>query len=297
VQNPPNDRDSVDGKAALPIGRREPLLVFPANDVETTGMAVDATLPQDWLAAQLADAEVSSREDGRFVGRLSRSGKADVVVRGRVRAKVSVPCARCLASSPVDVDTELALLLRPRAEAKSPNVKARPKPEPAAVKASSHKNREYEFSSEEAEIDEYDGERVVLDPFVREAILLELPSFPLCSEACSGISEPSGPGQIPVVRMDGSVRGVPPATKSDPGLGTRLGAPGSRSSADRRPNPFEALRHLLTEKALPSDDGQGNSARPSAADVRRATRTLQRDKPKIQSSITRSGASGRTKKP
>lgn len=276
--------DTFEGKAAL----REPLLVFPANDVETTGMAVAVTLPREWLSTQLADAEVSAREEGQLQGRLSRSGKADVVVRGRVRAKVAVPCARCLAPSAVDVDTELALLLRPRSEAKLTLGKRQPKPEPAA-KASAHKNREYEFSSEEAEIDEYDGERVVLDGFVREAILLELPSFPLCSETCSGIAESNAPAPIPVVRMDGSVRGAPPPAKSEPGAARPAGA--------GRPNPFEALRHLLTEKALPSDDGQGNSARPSAADVRRATRSLQRDKPKIQSSITRSGATGRTKKP
>lgn len=277
--------DSLESKAA----HREPLLVFPANDVETTGVAVDVTLPREWLSAQLSDAEVSAREDGQFTGRLSRSGKTDVVVRGRVRAKVSLPCARCLAPSSVDVDTELSLLLRPRAEAKLASGKRAPKPKPEpSPKASSHKSREYEFSSEEAEIDEYDGERVVLDAFVREAILLELPSFPLCSETCSGIAEPTPPGPIPVVRMDGSVRGAPPAAKSDPGAAQR-GA--------TRPNPFEALRHLLTEKPLPFDDGQGISARPSAADVRRATRSLQRDKPKIQSSITRSGASGRTKKP
>jgi uncharacterized protein len=36
-------------------------------------------------------------------------------------------------------------------------------------------------------VDTYEGEEVVLDRFVREAILLESPIFPLCSEACEGI--------------------------------------------------------------------------------------------------------------
>ena len=43
------------------------------------------------------------------------------------------------------------------------------------------------FSSEEADVDFYDGETVVLDEFLREAVLLEVPSFPLCSEDCPGI--------------------------------------------------------------------------------------------------------------
>jgi uncharacterized metal-binding protein YceD (DUF177 family) len=44
-----------------------------------------------------------------------------------------------------------------------------------------------EFSVDEADTDTYESEEVVLDRFVREAILLESPIFPLCSEACEGI--------------------------------------------------------------------------------------------------------------
>ncbi len=46
---------------------------------------------------------------------------------------------------------------------------------------------EYEFSAAEAGYDVYDGEVVELDELVREAILLEVPNFPLCSEGCAGI--------------------------------------------------------------------------------------------------------------
>ena len=58
----------------------------------------------------------------------------------------------------------------------------------ASRPAASRKEPEYEFSAEEADYDVYDGEAVVLDPFVREALLLDLPNFPLCSEACPGIA-------------------------------------------------------------------------------------------------------------
>ena len=55
---------------------------------------------------------------------------------------------------------------------------------------------ETEFDGEDADIDTYEGEEVVLDRFVREAILLESPIFPLCSEACEGIrpASDSAPG-------------------------------------------------------------------------------------------------------
>ena len=61
-----------------------------------------------------------------------------------------------------------------------------------ASKSKDKEPPEYEFSSDEAEVDVYDGELVVLDGFVREAILLEMPIFPLCSESCPGI-RPASP--------------------------------------------------------------------------------------------------------
>lgn len=68
--------------------------------------------------------------------------------------------------------------VKPGKDAKSNGVSKKPKKD---------EEEEYEFSSEEADTDSYDGETVVLDDFIREALLLEVPSFPLCSEDCPGI--------------------------------------------------------------------------------------------------------------
>jgi uncharacterized protein len=108
-----------------------------------------------------------------------------------VRTSLTTPCARCLEPAAVDVDTEVALLLRPEAPAhaapKTPKTKPKPGGPSTTQPKPSKAEPEYEFTSEEADHDTFDGETVVLDPFVREAILLEAPNFPLCSEACAGI--------------------------------------------------------------------------------------------------------------
>lgn len=180
------------------------LIAIPANDIDISGRALDVSLPASWLQSELADADVSAPAPGHLKVRLSRSGVADIVVRGRVQATVSTPCARCLGPAEVPVDTELSLLLQP---APTPRPHARPgangQQTSAARKPGGDKDKEpeYEFSSEEADVDTYDGETVVLDGFVREAILLEMPSFPLCSEACPGI-RPAAP--------DGAVEAEPP---------------------------------------------------------------------------------------
>ncbi|MEM9695522.1 MAG: DUF177 domain-containing protein [Myxococcota bacterium] len=167
------------------------LLQYPAADIRTEGIAVNADLPSPWLRRALAASEVEPRDEvpATVRGRLSRSGH-DIVVRLRVRAGVKLPCARCLEEAAVDVDTELSLLLEPAAAARAHN-RAGGRHSHGGSNGSARRGdpaEEYEFSSAEADVDVYDGETVVLDDFVREAILLEVPTFPLCREECPGLA-------------------------------------------------------------------------------------------------------------
>src|SRR3954471_10908888 len=150
-----------------------PLFTIPANDIDTAGLSVDGDLPIDWLKTELEEPELTAALPGHFTARLSRTGE-EIVVRGRVRAVLTTPCARCMDPSTVDVDTELTLLLHPAASPKAQPKAARKRANgdaKAEAKASAKAaEEEYEFTSQEAEFDVYDGESVVLDPFIREAI-------------------------------------------------------------------------------------------------------------------------------
>jgi uncharacterized protein len=174
-----------------------PLLSVSAHDIDAAGLALEADLPPAWLKEELADADLTAPAPGHVSVRLSRSGGDDIVVRGRVKADLTTPCARCMEPAQVPIDTELSLLLRPASHdgaASGPKPRAGKagakdggEPNGRKGKGKESEEEEYEFTSEEADLDTYDGETVVLDPFVREAILLEAPNFPLCSEACPGI--------------------------------------------------------------------------------------------------------------
>jgi uncharacterized protein len=169
------------------------LLEFPATDIDIAGLPVDAELPRHWLDEELRDTEVCSAAPGHITARLSRTGD-DIVVRGQVNAAVSLPCARCLEPTQVAVTAELSLLLKmvavPHHHAGRSSVE-----KPSA--ANRAEESEYEFAAGEADVDTYDGETVVLDPFVREAILLEVPNFPLCSDDCPGIGPAAAPADVP----------------------------------------------------------------------------------------------------
>jgi uncharacterized protein len=213
-----------------------PLLQIAAVDIETSGRDLDVVLPAAWLQRELGDTELTGVGPAHFVARLSRSG-SDIVVRGHVKATVSVPCARCLSSTVADVDGELTLLLK--AVTPEPARKSKPeKPSRAAraAEAAAHakeaikakREPEYEFSAAEADLDVYDGETVILDAFVREAILLEVPNFPLCSEACAGI--PRAPLEEPEVEASIDPRLSPLAA-----IRSKLA-----SSADRTDHPSQS---------------------------------------------------------
>jgi uncharacterized protein len=159
------------------------LIRFPAVDIQLDGLEIDLELPTRWLDSALAEAEVQPREEGGHItGRLSRSG-SDIVVRAKVKAAVQQPCARCLEPAEFDVRTELSLLLQPmsRSELRSHHERRR------TGSGSASNDDEYEFTDAEAALDVYDGENVILDAFVREAILLEVPTFPLCRDSCPGL--------------------------------------------------------------------------------------------------------------
>ena len=188
-----------------------PLISVTANSIDAAGLKLEVELPVAWLDDELSDADATATAPGHLSARLSSAGNA-VVVRGRVRATLTVPCARCTRPAPVAVNTEMSLLLTPVVAAKPAKAGDAAKhvvhvghAAPAAETARPAKRKddeEYEFTAEEADTDTFDGETVELDAFVREAILLEVPNFPLCSEDCPGIGPAAQPAPEPGDTLD-----------------------------------------------------------------------------------------------
>lgn len=189
----------------MPEGRH---FVVPVHDLDLTGRDVHATITKEWLDAVLAETELRrAGPEGELDVHISKTGN-DVLVRGAIRVALEIDCARCLEPVRLDRPLELTLLLHPAPATKRPQGSpARPTPHRELRKADGPKpsgkperkpsrtrtDEEYEFSADEADTDVYEGDEVVLDRFVREAILLEEPIFPLCSDACEGIRPPPHP--------------------------------------------------------------------------------------------------------
>jgi uncharacterized protein len=156
------------------------------GDLDSGGRNYVFSVRAAWMRGALEEHEATAGgPDGKLEIRASKSG-TDVVVHGTLSAVLVVPCARCLQPVTVDVRDPVSVLFAPRSSraageaGQGPHSKARSSPR--------HADKEQEISSEEADTLPYDGETVVLDDLVRDELILETPSFPLCSEDCPGIS-------------------------------------------------------------------------------------------------------------
>lgn len=170
--------------------------MVPIADLESGEKHRRWEIPATWLAAALSDSEATPRGAPGTVDVVLGLNGQEVVVRGQVTAKVSMPCARTLEPVDVDIDAEVFLMLAPAPVPAAPARRGgRKKKDPGRGKRPL-KEEEAALSDEDAAADHYRGEEVVLDPFVREFILLDLPMAPLRSDLRStetpGIPAPPG---------------------------------------------------------------------------------------------------------
>ncbi len=182
------------------MATERPLLSISRKSLDEGPKELRKELPAEWLARKLApdpsrasetdgpgaaDAALSASAPGSVDLRLTPSGGDNFLVQGKVAATVDTTCGRCLGPAKVPVATTMTLLMVPDAAAKARAPRG---------KRAKDSEGEFEFDPNEADVATYDGETLVLDDLVREAILLEVPISALCSEDCTGMpSDPAHP--------------------------------------------------------------------------------------------------------
>jgi uncharacterized protein len=181
--------------------------VVPLADLERGPKQVVWSLERGWLDLALEQTEAVSRGRGTVDVTLCKDGR-QVIVKGRVKAPLTMPCARTLDPVEIDVDAELLLMLSP-APSREPPTKISKKRNPPSrgqvdlkvqARAVGRLAKDRALSEEDVAQDFYFGDEIVLDAFVREFILLELPMFPLRSDlrAIDNPAIPGPPDQAPV---------------------------------------------------------------------------------------------------
>ena len=144
------------------------------TEIKDEGLKVVVDQTPEETEALLADprGEVRVGERGLKANLLVQMVQDTILVRGKLAVSLSLMCGRCMAPMPTTVQTELDLALFP-------------KPEVFAEDA--------ELESEDLDIAYYEGLDFDLEPWIREAIFLEVPTYPGCepeaAEACPSYQE------------------------------------------------------------------------------------------------------------
>jgi uncharacterized metal-binding protein YceD (DUF177 family) len=173
-------------------------------DLESGPKVVRSAIPPEWIDEILEDTEVRhAGGPGELSLSATKSGQ-DVLIRGNVSVTVQVPCARTLDPAIYDLKPEIFLLLsptrrgadKPRSEKSRPEkagaARARPdksrgdtakhaetRAKPKGGRGTGGWDADPELTDEGAATDTYSGDDLVLDKFLREFILLEVPMVPL----------------------------------------------------------------------------------------------------------------------
>ncbi len=165
-----------------------PEFSISVHDLDASGRSFRLPVRAVWIRGALEATEIGpGLADGELDLRLSKSG-ADVVVRGTLRAELTVPCARCLEPARICVQEELSALAVATGKARGEKA-----------------DEDDELDPESADTIAFDGDSLVLDDLVRDELLLGIPMIPLCSEACPGI-RPQAPEGTPRSAVDPRMR-------------------------------------------------------------------------------------------
>lgn len=156
----------------------KPAFVVPIIELEQGPKQVSWPLPLGWLRQVFEDTDAVPDGDGNLDVELTKNGR-EVLVRGAARARVLVPDARTLDPVAVDLEPEIFLMLSPASppEAARPRRARRGRSEGGRAPAKRGRNwaEDPTLDDQTAAGDVYPDDRVVLDGFVREFLLLDLP--------------------------------------------------------------------------------------------------------------------------
>lgn len=156
-----------------------PIFTISVSEVERADQHRTWTIPLEWLTSALAGSEAHPTDKlGQLTVHVLKNG-SDFLTRGTVEAQVELACARTLDPAIYDLKSELFLVLR-RREIPIEKAARGEKRRPARQKPKEDEDRL--LSDDDAASDTFSGETIILDAFVREQILLELPMFPLRSD-------------------------------------------------------------------------------------------------------------------
>ena len=145
---------------------------------------VDAALAATWLRGlpmrDALDDGAGGDDAGGGVAELDLyADGSHAFAAGTFKGHVTVACSRCVSPVRLDIDDKVRLTFMPAAEIPADD-------EPA------DDGEGAQLVDEDLDTFPFDGDRIDLEPFLREELVLAVPYAPLCKEDCKGLCPQCG---------------------------------------------------------------------------------------------------------
>jgi uncharacterized protein len=108
---------------------------------------------------------------------------AHAFATGTFRGELTVACSRCVNPVTLHLDEALRVTFMPRHELPADDDEATP---------AGDDDEGAEVDPEDIDVFPFDGERIDLEPLLREQFVLAIPYAPLCAETCKGLCPQCG---------------------------------------------------------------------------------------------------------
>ncbi len=151
------------------------MLRIDVADIPEGGLDVVETLVEAWFQPLLGPQFFPGKGPLTATFKLVRTGK-NVLVTGRITGGLRFVCSRCAEEADHRVEHPFVHVFAEHGEG---DIDLPDDFDPAA-------------SLEELEMSDFDGDHVDIEALAAEELVLSLPPFPLCSDACKGICQRCG---------------------------------------------------------------------------------------------------------
>ncbi len=149
------------------------------DEIKEAGLRRAWDVSRDTLDEIVRDdpAGYRARDGARVEGELHKLDER-VILGATAQAPLTAPCGRCLTQVSHDVPVRIDRTFVPAAGGGSGG---------DDDAGGSGPGRAGSFDVRDADEETYSGKTIDLDPVLREAVLLALPPYPVCSDGCKGL--------------------------------------------------------------------------------------------------------------
>jgi uncharacterized protein len=139
------------------------------NEIKESGYRLSCSKNKEWIGdvvSDIKDIDFTFIDDIRIRIEIFRTGRS-FFVSGLINTSIRICCVRCLDDFDFPLEAALQYNLYPSDEREF--------------------SAEIEINREHLDVLYYQGDSIDIVPLIREQILLNIPSYPLCRESCEGI--------------------------------------------------------------------------------------------------------------